>query len=78
MALRWVALGYTDVQVRMGVHARVPFRPFPASRDEAVRAVGELAAQRQPFASQWRRFAARVDRELAAERAAAKELVKSS
>lgn len=60
MGLRWVALGYTDVEVRLGLGRSTTFKPYPASREEAERACRELADQRSPFASQWRRFVRRL------------------
>jgi hypothetical protein len=65
VALRWRALGYEAVMVRLPPRnhrsAGTLWRQFPASQAEAIQAVRELAAQRSPFASQWRRFARRLD-----------------
>jgi hypothetical protein len=61
-ALTWRALGYDDVQIAFSTppNPRAGFRPFPATQEEAIQAIRELAAGKLP--SKWRRLLKRIDK----------------
>lgn len=63
-AIRWQALGYTEVEISLPPKhdlGKRNLRPFPATQEEAIAAVRELATMRNIIGHRWKRFARRFE-----------------